>query len=141
MGTWYEEASRKSQCVRCHQIVEIGQRIYQVRRGTYMCELCGSMAEHEEPEIGDTESGVLEELKQMPPEASDRTLSKLMIATARRLDSGDVADRDYAGLVKELRTMVVQLQQQFPAEPEDDDTERTRKRRETRLLMGGDLIE
>lgn len=138
---WIEESERKSSCSRCKQIIEVGQRFYWLRRGTYLCELCGSIAEHEEPEIGEHESGVLEDLKQMPPEAADRTVAKLMLGLAKRLDNGDVADRDYASLVKELRTMVIQLQQQFPSEPEDDDTERTRKRRETRLLMGGDLIE
>lgn len=136
---WIEESERKGQCSRCKAVWEAGQRFYWLRRGTYLCELCGSIAEHEEPEIGEIESGVLEDLKQMPPEASDRSIARLMISMARRIDNGDVADRDVAPLVKELRTMLIQLRDMYPAEPEDDDTERARKRREQRLLMGGDL--
>lgn len=139
MGTWYEEATRKSQCARCKQIVEAGQRIYQVRKGVYLCEMDGSIAEHEEPEVGDIESGVLEDLKQLPPEASDRTLARLMITTAKRIDNGDVADRDVAPLIKELRTMLVQLKDLYPPEPEDDDTTKKRNARERRMLMEGVL--
>lgn len=138
---WIEESERKGSCSRCHASWDVGTRFYWLRRGTYLCELCGSIAEHEEPEIGDTESGVLKELEQMPPEASDGALAKLMLGLARRIDTGDVADRDYGSLVKELRTMVIQIRDQYPAEPEDDETERTRKRREQRLLMGGELSE
>lgn len=135
MGTWYEEAHRKSRCARCPRMVEEGQRIYMQRRGVYLCEPCGSVAEHEEPEVGDVESGVLEDLKQLPPEAAGRTLAKMMIVNAKRIDMGDVADRDIAGLEKEMRTQLLQLQMQFPAEPEDDETEQARKRRERRIVM------
>lgn len=136
---WIEESEHKTSCSRCKARIEVGQRFYWLRRGTYMCELCGSLAEHEEPEIGKYESGVLKDLDELPPEASERTIAQLMLGTARRLDSGDVADRDMAGLVKELRSLLVQLMDLFPAEPEDDDTTTARKRRERRLLMGGEL--
>lgn len=138
---WIEESERKGSCSRCKVILEVGQRIYWLRRGTVLCELCGSIAEHEEPEVGEIESGVLEDLKQMPPEAADRSIARLMISMARRIDCGDVADRDVAPLVKELRTMLIQLMDIYPAEPEDDETEQARKRREKRLLMGGELSE
>lgn len=139
MGKWIEEADRKTSCKRCNARIEVGERFYWQRKGTYLCELCGSMAEHEEPEVGEVEAGVLEDLKQLPPEAGDRTIAKLMIKTARLIDSGEVADRDIAPLLKESRTQLVQLKDQFPPEPEDDETEKKRKRREKRLLMGGEL--
>lgn len=139
MGVWYEEATRKSQCARCKQIIEAGQRIYQVRKGVYLCEMDGSIAEYEEPEVGDIESGVLEDLKQLPPEASGRTLAQLLISTVKRLDGNDVADRDAAPLIKEVRTILVQLKDQFPSDPEDDDTTKKREARERRMLMEGEL--
>lgn len=136
---WIEEAERKTSCARCKARVEIGQRFYYLRKGTHLCELCGSVAEHEEPEVGEVESGVLEDLKQLPPEASDRTIAKMMIVTAQRIDNGDVADRDIAPLLKEIRQMLGQMRDDYPAEPEDDDTEAKRKRRQQRLLMDGEL--
>lgn len=139
MSKWIEEAERKTSCARCQARIEVGQRFYWLRRGTNLCELCGSIAEHEEPEVGEIESGVLEDLKQLPPEASDRTIAKLMLSTAKKIDNGDVADRDVAPLIKELRTLLVQLKDQFPPEPEDDETERARKRRERRLVIGTDF--
>jgi SpoVK/Ycf46/Vps4 family AAA+-type ATPase len=101
----------------------------------YLCELCGSIAEHEEPETGEVESGVLADLATLPPEASDRTIAKMMIAMARRIDYGDVADRDVAPITKEIRQMYAQLKLDYPPEPEEDDTERTRRRREKMLMM------
>lgn len=136
---WIEEAERKTSCARCKARVEIGQRFYYLRKGTHLCELCGSVAEHEEPEVGEVESGVLEDLKQLPPEASDRTIAKMMVVTAQRIDNGDVADRDIAPLLKEIRQMLSQLKDDYPAEPDDDDTEDRRKRRQRRLLMDGEL--
>lgn len=136
MGKWIEEADRKTSCSRCHAVIDVGQRFYYQRKGKYLCELDGSLAEHEEPEVGDIEAGVIEDLKQLPPEAADRTLAKLMLATAKKIDNGDVADRDVAPLIKELRTLLVQLKDAFPAEPEDDETEAKRKRREARLVRG-----
>lgn len=132
---WIDAAERKTQCSRCRAVIDIGQRFYYLRRGVYLCELDGSVAEHEEPEIGDVESGVLEDLKTLPPEASDRTIAKMMISMARRIDNGDVADRDVAPITKEIRQMYAQLKLDFPPEPEEDDTEKTRRRRERMLLM------
>jgi hypothetical protein len=136
---WIEEAERKTSCARCKARVDVGQRFYYLRKGTHLCELCGSVAEHEEPEVGEVESGVLEDLKQLPPEASDRTIAKMMVVTAQRIDNGDVADRDIAPLLKEIRQMLSQLKDDYPAEPDDDDTEDRRKRRQRRLLMDGEL--
>lgn len=136
---WIEAADRKTSCARCRRPIEVGERFYYQRRGTYLCEMDGSMAEHEEPEVGDIESGVMEDLKQLPPEAADRTVAKLMIDTAQRIDRGEVADRDVAPLIKELRTLLLQLKEQFPPEPEDDDTARARKRREERLIRGSEF--
>ena len=135
MGVWYEEANRKSLCARCKGPIDIGQRVYQQRKGVYLCELDGSIAEHEDPEVGEIEAGVLEDLDKLPDEASRGTIARLMISTARKIDYGDVADRDVAPLIKELRTLLIQLKDQFPPAPEDDETEKARKRREARLLM------
>jgi len=78
---------------------------------------------------------VLKDLDELPGEAAERTLAKLMLHTARRIDNGDVADRDIASLLKELRQMSSQLKLDFPPEPEEDDTEKSRKRRERMLMM------
>lgn len=139
MGKWIETADKPLNCARCTTRVEAGERFWYQSRGKYYCELCGSIAEHEVPEVGEIEAGVLADLDQMPDEAGERVIAKMMIATARRIDNGDVADRDLASLLKEIRQMLTQLQLDFPPEPEDDDTEKTRKKREKRLLMDGDL--
>lgn len=138
---WIEESSRNDSCARCHVRVEAGQRIYWLRRGTVLCELCGSVAEHEQPQTGELESGVLAELAVLPPEASERVMAKLALDNARRIDNGDVADRDVAALYKELRQSVAQLKLDYPPEPEDDETEKSRKRRARLLMMDGELYE
>ena len=141
MTKWIEEADRKTSCSKCKARIEVGQRFYYARRGTYYCELCGSVAEHEEPEVGGVESGVLTEFAKMPEEAAYGLIAQLMLTTAKRIDSGEVADRDIAPLLKEARTQMLQLKDQYPPEPEDDDTAKKRKARERRLLMEGDLDE
>jgi hypothetical protein len=97
------------------------------------------MAEHEEPEVGEVEAGVLADLAALPPEASERAIAKLAIHNARRIDNGDVADRDIAPLYKELRQMISQLKLDYPPEPDDDATQTSRKRRETLLMMDGEM--
>lgn len=139
MSRWIESADKPTSCARCKARIETGQRFYYLRRGTYLCELDGSIAEHEQPEVGEVESGVLEELDQFPPEASRGVLAKLMLKTARLIDSGEVADRDIAPLLKEQRTQFAQLKNDYPPAQEDDDTEKTRKRRERLLLMDGEI--
>lgn len=141
MSRWIESADRVTSCARCKARIEIGQRFYYLRRGTYLCEMDGSLAEHEEPEVGEVESGVLEDLGKLPPEAAHGTIAKLMIKTARLIDSGEVADRDIAPLLKESRTQLAQLKDQYPPAQEDDDTEKTRKRRERLLLLDGGYVD
>ena len=138
---WIENAERNTSCYRCHSQILAGQRFYFLRRSTYLCELCGSLAEHEQPEVGEHESGVLKDLAALPEEASERTLAKALIGLARRLDSGDPADRDYPAMVKELRQLLSQLKLDYPPEPEDDNTEKSRKRRARLLMMDGELYE
>lgn len=128
------EATKRGGCDRCKRVIEVGERLWMPRRGTYLCELCNSDMEHEELPIGDNETGVTEELKKLPPEAASGILASMMITLARKIDNGDVADRDIAPLTKEIRQMLVMLRDQFPPEGEDDDTEKARKRRE-RMLM------
>jgi len=132
---WIDAAERKTQCSRCKAIIEIGQRFYYLRRGVYLCELCGSLAEHEEPEIGKIEGGVLKDLEALPDEASEGTIAQMMLSMARRIDYGDVADRDVAPITKEIRQMYTQLKLDYPPKPEEDDTEKTRRRREKMLMM------
>lgn len=132
---WIEHSEHNGSCSRCHTATTVGQRIYWLRRGTVLCELCGSIAEHEQPEVGEVESGVLKDLDALPPEAAERTLAKLALNNARRIDNGDVADRDIAPLYKELRQMVAQLKLDYPPRPEEDDTEKSRRRREQMLMM------
>lgn len=132
---WIDEAERNTQCQRCRAQILIGQRFYYLRRGVYLCELCGSVAEHEEPEIGDIEAGVLKDLSSLPPAASEGTIAQMMLSMARRIDLGDVADRDVAPITKEIRQMYMQLKLDFPPEPDEDDTEKSRKRRERMLMM------
>jgi hypothetical protein len=141
MSRWIESADRLTSCARCHARIEVGQRFYYLRRGTYLCEMDGSIAEHEVPEVGEVESGVLEDLDLLPEEASRRTLAKSMIKTARLIDSNEVADRDIAPLLLQLRATLKQLQDDFPPAQEDDDTEKARKRRERLLLRDGELSE
>ena len=141
MSKWIESADRATSCARCHARIEVGQRFWYQRRGTYLCELCGSIAEHEVPEVGDVESGVLEDLDLLPEEASKGTIARLMIKTARLIDSGEVADRDIAPLLKEQRTQLAQLKDQYPPAQEDDETEKKRKRREKLLLMDGGYVD
>lgn len=132
---WIENAERNTSCARCHAQITVGQRFYYLKRGTYLCELCGSIAEHEVPEVGEVESGVLKDLDDLPPEAAERALAKLALNNARRVDHGEVADRDIAPLYKELRQMMAQLKLDFPPKPEEDDTEKSRRRREQMLMM------
>lgn len=141
MSRWIESADRITSCARCHARIEVGQRFYYLRRGTYLCEMDGSLAEHEEPEVGPVESGVLKDLDMLPEEASEGTIAQLMLKTARLIDSNEVADRDIAPLLKESRTQLAQLKNDYPPAQEDDDTEATRKRREKLLLMDGGYID
>lgn len=141
MARWIESADRLTSCARCHARIEVGQRFYYLRRGTYLCEMDGSLAEHEEPEVGEVESGVLEDLNLLPEEASSRTLAKVMLKTAKLIDSGEVADRDIAPLLLQLRATLKQLQDDFPPAQEDDDTEKTRKRRERLLMLDGGYLD
>lgn len=138
---WIEAAERNTACSRCHAAIAAGQRFYYLKRGTYLCELCGSLAEHEVPETGEVESGVLKDLADLPDEAANHAIAKLALNNARRIDSGDVADRDIAPLYKELRQMISQLKLDYPPDPEDDATEKSRKRRERLLMMDGDFYE
>ena len=141
MARWIEQSERKTSCSRCHTEIPVGRRFYYLRRGTYLCELCGSLAEHEVPEVGAVESGVLEELDKLPEEASKGVIAQLMLKTAKLIDSGEVADRDIAPLLKESRTQLAQLKNDYPPAQEDDETEQTRKRREKLLLMDGYIDE
>lgn len=130
MSKWIEESEHKGSCVRCHESIDKGARIYWVRRGVVMCELCGSLAEHEEPEVGYIERGVLNDLAHLPEEASDTTLAQTTLYMARAMDRNEVAPRDVAPYNKEMRQNIAALKEMYPSEGEDDITDQSRSKRE-----------
>lgn len=138
MNGWFE-ARRAGTCSACKKPVAIGDQLYAKRKGTYLCELCGSIAEHEpEPEAGPIERGALKDLEQFPQEAADSAIAQAMISFARQMDLGEVSPRDQPAYLKELRQGLLQLRLAFPAAPEADETELVRSRRERRLMQTGD---
>ena len=138
MGTWFE-ASRDGSCGRCRKPVAKGSQLYARRKGVYLCELCGSIAEHEpEPDAGPIEQGVLRDLRQFPAEAAGTVIAQALLSFARQLDEGDVSSRDQPSYLKEIRQGLLQLRLAWPAAPEADETEAVRSRRERRLMQTGD---
>lgn len=136
---WIEESERKTNCARCKSVIEQGERFYYQKRGTYLCELCGSLAEGEEPEVGEMEQSVLEDLRGLPDEAGRSSLGQSMIHIARQLDNGDVATRDTPAYVKELRQNLAALKTLYPPVGDDDGTDQARKSREA--ILGGEFEE
>lgn len=138
MGKWLQ-ANRKGTCASCRKPIEQGDQLWMKRKGHCLCELCGSIAEHEpEPEAGPMERGVVKDLEQFPPDAAETVIAQAMISFARQLDLGEVASRDQPAYFKELRQAILQLRLVFPPAPEADDTEQARSRRERRLMQTGD---
>jgi hypothetical protein len=139
MGKWIEEAERGITCVKCKSKVAKGDRFWYHRKGVYMCELCGSMAEHEEPEVGAVEQGVLTDLAEMPDEASGTTLAQITLKMARDIDRDEIQPRDLAPYNKEMRQNIAALKELFPPAGEDDPTDIARKNRER--MLGEDFEE
>ena len=138
MGTWFE-ASRAGSCGRCRKPVAKGDQLYARRKGVYLCELCGSIAEHEpEPDAGPIEQGVIKDLEQFPADAGSSVIAQAMLSFARQLDQGDVTPRDQPSYFKEIRQGLLQLRMAYPAAPEADETQAARARRERRLMQTGD---
>lgn len=127
---WIEEADRKTSCSKCKARIEVGERFYYKSRGIYLCELCGSLAEHEEPEVGRIEQGVLNDLSQLPEDASGTTLAQNTLYMARSMDAGDVAPRDIAPFNKEMRQNIAALREMFPDADENDVTDQARSKRD-----------
>lgn len=130
MSKWIEEADRKTSCAKCKAKIEIGERFYYKSRGVYYCELCGSLAEHEEPQVGDIEQGVLNDLAQLPEEAAGTSTAQNTLYIARQIDMGDVAPRDLAPLNKEMRQNISELRERFPDADDEDVTDQARSKRD-----------
>lgn len=130
MGKWIEEADRGITCQRCKAKVPKGERFWYQRKGVYYCELCGSLAEHEEPEVGSQERGVMNDFAKLPPEAAESTLGQSMLYMAKQLDSGDVAPRDVPPYMNQLRQNLDALKMQYPPTGDDDITDQSRSKRE-----------
>lgn len=133
MGKWIEEAERGITCQRCKTKVPKGERFWYQRKGVYYCELCGSLAEHEVPEAGKMERGVLKDFSSLPEEAAESTLGESMLYMARQLDSGDVAPRDVPPYMNQLRQNMDALRLMYPPTGEDDVTDQARNRRDAFL--------
>lgn len=129
MTAWIE-ATRKGKCSRCHRDIKPGEQLFIKSRGVYMCELCGSLAEHEVPEVGSIQQGVLADLSALPEEASSTTLAQAMLYMARQIDADEVAPRDVAPLNKELRQNLAALKELFPETSDDDVTDQARSARD-----------
>jgi hypothetical protein len=130
MGKWIEESDYKASCVQCHTEIARGTRFYWKRKGVYLCELCGSLAEHEEPEVGRNEQGVLNDLAMMPDEAAESTEAQMTLYMARSIDRSEVAPRDIAPLNLQMRQNLDALRARFPETGEEDITNVSRSARD-----------
>jgi hypothetical protein len=83
--------------------------------------------------IGEHERGVLADLKAMPDALRKGTLAVTALGLARKLDAGDMTDRDDTGARRELRMHVMQLYDLAPGERKGDSTDELRERRENRM--------
>jgi hypothetical protein len=130
MSKWIEESEHRGECARCREGIGKGQRIYWVRRGVVMCELCGSLAEHEVPETGAIERGVLTDLGTLADEASETALAQTTLYMARALDRNEVAPRDVAPYNKEMRQNITALKDTYAETGDDDATDLSRSKRD-----------
>lgn len=130
MGKWIEESDYKASCVQCHTEISRGTRFYWKRKGVYLCELCGSLAEHEEPEVGDNEQGVISDLEKMPAEAAESTEAQMTLYMARQIDNSEVAPRDVPAMNLQMRQNLEALRARFPDAGEEDITNTSRSARD-----------
>lgn len=133
MGKWIEESDYKSSCVQCHAEISKGSRFWWKRKGVYLCELCGSLAEHEEPSVGGNERGVLSDLGKLPDEATESTEAQMTLYMARQIDNSEVAPRDVPAMNLQMRQNLDALRARFPDAGEEDVTNEARSARDAFL--------
>lgn len=131
MGTWFS-AKKDGNCGKCGAPIEAGDRMYAQRKGMYVCEQCGQIAEQLPEDSGPMVTSVLANLDEFPPEVREGSLAQAMLYMARQLDMGEVAARDVAGFIKEIRQNYMQLRALYPPSGEEDETDFMAKRREER---------
>lgn len=132
MGTWFE-ASKNGTCGSCGVPVHVGDRMLARRKGVYLCEACGTIAEQLPEGGGAMEVSVLASLDEFPDIVREGALAQAMLLMARQLDGGYVQPRDIAPLMKEIRQNYMQLRLLHPSEGEEDETDAMRGRRESRF--------
>lgn len=135
-GRWIE-ARRDGRCQHCKRPFLAGEEIYAKAAGVYLCHACGLLAENLPREAGEIETSVMKELARLPFEACEGTLAQQMLLLARQLDAGDVPPREVTQYTKEIRINLLSLQDAYPAQEEDDETEAARRKRERRAREGG----
>src|SRR5579864_4019810 len=113
MGTWFP-AKRDGNCNKCGAPVTAGDPMYAQRKGMYLCQQCGQFAEELPPEGGPMVTSVMANLDEFPPDAREGSLAQSMLYMARALDSGEVAARDVAPFIKEIRQNYMQLRMLYP---------------------------
>jgi hypothetical protein len=137
MGSWFE-AKRDGSCGKCGAPVITGEPMYAVRKGMYVCQQCGQIAEELPPDSGPMVTSVLSNLDEFPPEVREGSLAQSMLYMARQLDMGEVAARDVAPFIKEIRQSYMQLRALYPPLGDEDETDLMAKRREERFRYDED---
>lgn len=82
---------------------------------------------------GAQERAVRAELRRLPDEIAKGAVARAMITLAHEADWGDLAARDLAQILRELRQCSQYLREISPAAGAGDEIDELRKRRERRL--------
>lgn len=83
--------------------------------------------------IGAQERAVRAELKRLPAEVAKGAVARAMLILAQQADTGELAARDLAQILRELRQCSQYLREISPAAGAGDEIDELRKRRERRL--------
>ena len=131
MGSWFA-ANKDGYCSKCGAPVTTGDMMFAQRKGMYLCEQCGHIASELPEEGGPMVTSVMANLDEFPDEVREGSLAQSMLYMARQLDGGEVASRDVAGFIKEIRQSYMQLRALYPPSDEEDETALFARRREER---------
>jgi hypothetical protein len=85
---------------------------------------------------GDIERGLDTDLRSMPLALRRGTLARTARSLAQDMDDGGMTARDKAGIARELRMVMAQLNEMTTGERKGDTTDEVRERRERRLAAG-----
>ena len=114
MGHWFTP-SRSGACSNCGVRITQGTRAYRVRVSTFYCEMCGAEFELKQKDHeGEILNSVNALLADMDPKAASGVLAATMRFIARRLDSGEVHDRDASPLAREIVANYERLKLEYP---------------------------